>query len=78
MLASIRKFSNSIFAKILLGLIIIPFVFWGMGSSFVGGSKNIVVVIDKEKHSIQDFVNFMQKFTNTNKKIVLKNRIGRK
>ena len=69
MLASIRKFSNSIFAKILLGLIIIPFVFWGMGTSFVGGSKNIVVVIDKEKHSIQDFVNFMQKFTNTNQKI---------
>ena len=69
MLASLRKFSNSIFAKILLGLIIIPFVFWGMGSSFVGGSKNIVVIIDKEKYSIQDFVNFMQKFTNTNQKI---------
>ena len=69
MFTSIRKFSNSIFAKILLGIIIIPFVFWGMGSSFVSGSKNIVVVIDKEKYSIQDFVNFMQKFTNTNQKI---------
>ena len=52
MLGSIRKFSGSIYAKILLGIIIIPFVFWGMGSSFVGGSKNVVVVIEDEKYSI--------------------------
>ena len=56
MLGSIRKFSGSIYAKILLGIIIIPFVFWGMGSSIRGGSKNIVVVIDKEKYSTQDLV----------------------
>ena len=51
MLASIRKFSTSIYAKILLGIVVIPFVFWGMGSSFGGGNKNIVVVIEKEKYS---------------------------
>ena len=61
MLGSFRKFSGSIYAKILLGIIIIPFVFWGMGSSITGGSKNVVVVIDKEKYSIQHFSNFIKK-----------------
>ena len=49
MLGQFRKFSSSIYAKILMGIIIIPFIFWGMGSSITGGSKNVVVVIDKEK-----------------------------
>ena len=40
MLGSLRTFTSSIYAKILMGIIIIPFVFWGMGSSFVGGNKN--------------------------------------
>ena len=70
MFTSIRKFSKSIFAKILLGIIIIPFVFWGMGSSFVGGSKNIIVIIEKEKYSMSEFGNFVDKFAvTTNKKI---------
>ena len=64
MLGSIRKFSGSIYAKILLGIVIIPFVFWGMGSSIRGGSKNIVVVIDKEKHSIQEFNEFIKRSAN--------------
>ena len=60
MIGSFRKFSGSIYAKILLGIIIIPFVFWGMGSSITGGSKNVVVVIDKEKYSIQHFRSFIR------------------
>ena len=63
MLGSLRKFSGSIYAKILLGIIIVPFIFWGMGSSFVGGSKNVVVVIEKEKYSIQHFSNFIKRTT---------------
>ena len=43
MLAPLRKFSQSIYAKILLGIIVIPFVFWGMGSTLTGGNKNIIV-----------------------------------
>ena len=62
MLGAIRKFSKSIYAKILLGIVIIPFVFWGMGSSFKSGSKNVVVKIDKDKFSIQDFSNFIQSY----------------
>ena len=69
MISSLRKFSNSIYAKILLGIIIIPFVFWGMGSSFVGGNKNIVLSIDKEKYSTQDFVNFIRRFSSPNQTI---------
>ena len=69
MLSSIRKFSTSIYAKILLGIVVIPFVFWGMGSSFTSGSKNIVLVIDKEKHSVQDFVEFIRNFAPADTKI---------
>ena len=61
MLGSIRKFSSTIYAKILLGIIIIPFVFWGMGSSIRGGNKNVVVVIDKEKYSIQEFSEYIKR-----------------
>ena len=69
MLGPIRKFSTSIYAKILLGIVIIPFVFWGMGSSFRGGDKNIIVVIEKEKYSVQAFVDFIKKFASPDKKI---------
>ena len=61
MLGSFRKFSGSIYAKILLGIIVVPFVFWGMGSTITGGSKNVVVVIDKEKYSTQHFGNFIRR-----------------
>ena len=67
MLGSIRKFSTSIYAKILLVIIVIPFVFWGMGSSLTGGNKNIVVTVDNEKYTIQEFTNFINK--NATKKV---------
>jgi len=69
MLGQFRKFSSSIYAKILMIIIIIPFIFWGMGSNFMGGSKNVIVVIDKEKYSTQAFFNFIQKFASPNQKI---------
>ena len=58
MLGPIRKFSSSIYAKILLGIIIIPFVFWGMGGSIRGGTKNVVVVIDDENFLIDPNILF--------------------
>ena len=60
MLSSIRKFSTSWYAKILLGIIVIPFIFWGMGGVFTGGNKNVIVVIDKNKFSTQEFANFLK------------------
>ena len=73
MLGPIRKFSTSIYAKILLGIVIIPFVFWGMGSSFRGGDKNIIVVIENEKYTTEAFVNFIRKFSSDKK--IEKNKI---
>tara|TARA_B100000029_G_scaffold463227_1_gene496347 strand:+ start:1768 stop:3207 length:1440 start_codon:yes stop_codon:yes gene_type:complete len=59
MLGSIRKFSNTIYAKLLLFIIVIPFIFWGMGSSFTGGSKNVIFTLDKEKYSITEFSEYI-------------------
>ena len=69
MLSSIRKFSKTIYAKVLLGIIVIPFVFWGMGGAITSGSKNVVVKIDKEKYSTQDFANFIRFFGPVDQKI---------
>ncbi len=69
MLGSIRKFSTTIYAKILLGIIIIPFIFWGMGGSLSGGNKNVIVKIENEKYSKQEFADFIRKTSPLNKKI---------
>ena len=62
MLSAIRKFSTSIYAKILMGIVVIPFIFWGMGSTFSVGNKNVIVVIDKEKFSTQEFADFVNSY----------------
>ena len=69
MLGPFRKFSSSIYAKILLCIVIVPFVFWGMGSSFTSGNKNIVVKIDRQKYTVQDVVNYIKRFSPTQDQI---------
>ena len=59
MLNNIRKFSKTLFAKILLVIIIIPFVFWGMGGVFSGGNSNNVVKINNKSISTQNLVNYL-------------------
>ena len=59
MLNSIRKFSKTILAKIILVIIIIPFVFWGMGSVFKTGSSNTIVKINNHNISTQDFLDHL-------------------
>ena len=49
MIRSIKKYSKSFFFKLLVGIIILPFVFWGMGDVFSGGSQNIVAKIESKK-----------------------------
>ena len=56
MLNSIRNFSKTLFAKILLVIIIIPFVFWGMGGVFNSGNTNNIVKINNQSISTQDFI----------------------
>ena len=60
MLAKLRNFSSSIFAKFFLAIIAIPFIFWGMGPLFTGGSQNTIVTIGKEKFSTDEFTNYIR------------------
>jgi len=60
MLGSIRKFSTSIYAKIFLVIVAIPFIFWGMGPVFQAGKTNTVVVIGDEKISTNEFIEFVK------------------
>ena len=61
MLTSIGKFSKSFFIKLLVGIIILPFVFWGMGDVFRGGNQNVIASIDSEKVSTQEFVDYLRR-----------------
>jgi len=61
MLTSIRKFTTSFLAKVLIAIIILPFLFWGMGDVFRGGNQNILATIDSEKISAQRFVEYLNR-----------------
>ncbi len=61
MLTSIGKFSKSFFVKLLVGVIILPFIFWGMGDVFRGGNQNVIASIDSEKVSTQEFVEYLRR-----------------
>jgi peptidyl-prolyl cis-trans isomerase D len=65
MLTSIRKATTSILAKILIAIIILPFLFWGMGDVFRTGNQNVVVTIDSEKVSAQKFVEYVNRLNLT-------------
>ena len=53
MSTSIKKLTKSFFIKLLVGIIILPFVFWGMGDVFRGGNQNVIASIESEKVSTQ-------------------------
>ena len=79
MLGSIRKFSSSIFAKVFLFIVAIPFVFWGMGDVFRSGNQNTIVKIDKEKISTKDFVEYLDHYTDPREELneaVLENKLA--
>ncbi len=59
MLNKLRNFSKGKLAGVLVGIIIIPFVFWGMGSVFSGGNTNSIAKINKHNVSTQDFADFV-------------------
>ena len=61
MATSIGKLSKSFFIKLLVGIIILPFVFWGMGDVFRGGNQNVVATVDSNKISTQEFVNYINR-----------------
>ena len=59
MIGKLRSFSNSKIAGVIVGIIIIPFVFWGMGSVFSGGNTNNVAKINNKSISTQDFLQYV-------------------
>ncbi len=69
MFTAIGKFSKSFFVKLLVGIIILPFVFWGMGDVFRGGNQNVIASIDSEKVSTQEFVEYLRRLNLTEEQI---------
>ena len=61
MQTSIGKYSKSFLLKLLVAIIILPFLFWGMGDVFRGGNQNIVATIDSEKITAQNFINYLNR-----------------
>ena len=57
MLNKLRNFSKSKLAAVLVGIIIIPFVFWGMGGVFQGGNTNNIAKIGNHSVSSKEFIN---------------------
>ena len=63
MATSIGKLSKSFFVKLLVGIIIMPFVFWGMGDVFRGGNQNVIATIGSKKLSTQEFMNYLNRLS---------------
>ena len=72
MLNSFRNFTKSFWAKILLVIIIIPFVFWGMGGVFRGGSQNTLAKINNYNISTKNFEEHINAL-NINQEIIREN-----
>ena len=72
MLSSIRKFSKTFFAKILLVIVIIPFVFWGMGGVFSSGNTNSLAKINNVNISTEDFIDHVNQL-NVSEDIIREN-----
>jgi len=72
MLNSFRNFTKSFWAKILLVIIIIPFVFWGMGGVFSGGSQNTLAKINNYNISTKNFEEYINAL-NINQEIIREN-----
>ena len=59
MISNLRNFAKTKIAKILIVIIIIPFVFWGMGGVFSSGSTNCIATINNYNISTQDLVDHL-------------------
>jgi peptidyl-prolyl cis-trans isomerase D len=59
MIGSLRNFAKTKIAGVFVFIIIIPFVFWGMGSMFSGGNTNNIAEVNNNKISTQDFMNYI-------------------
>jgi peptidyl-prolyl cis-trans isomerase D len=56
MISSFRNFAKTKFAGLFVFIMMIPFVFWGMGSMFSSGNTNNIAKINKINISTQEFI----------------------
>ena len=79
MLSSLRKFSETIIAKIFITIIALSFVFWGINDFFRSNNSNSVAEIDGEEISFNQFINEFNKIIRSNniqsEKIAINNNI---
>ena len=79
MLSSLRKFSETIVAKIFIAIIALSFVFWGINDFFRSNNNNSVAEIDGEEISFNQFINEFNKIIRSNniqsEKIAITNNI---
>ena len=61
MIGSFRNFAKTKFAGLLVFIMIIPFVFWGMGSMFSSGNTNNLAKVNNENIATQDFIDYLNK-----------------
>ena len=59
MISSFRNFAKTKFAGILVFIMIIPFVFWGMGSMFSSGNTNTIVKVNESNISTEEFIDYL-------------------
>ena len=59
MINSLRNFAKTKFAGLLVFIMIIPFVFWGMGGMFSTGNTNTVAKINKTNISTEEFIDYL-------------------
>ena len=59
MISSFRNFAKTKFAGLLVFIIIIPFVFWGMGGMFSSGNSNNVAKINNTNISTKEFIEYL-------------------
>jgi peptidyl-prolyl cis-trans isomerase D len=79
MLSSLRKFSETIVAKIFITIIALSFVFWGINDFFRSNNSNSVAEIDGEEIFFNQFINEFNKIIRSNniqsEKIAITNNI---
>ena len=59
MIGSFRNFAKTKFAGLLVVIMIIPFVFWGMGGMFSSGNSNNIAKINNTNISTEDFIEYV-------------------
>lgn len=66
MLSSLRKFSETVMAKIFIALIALSFVFWGINDFYRSDYNSIIAEIDGDEISFSEFANEFNKIIRNN------------